>query len=385
MEISTAAPSSENRSAIGSRLNSVQGLRATAALLVVWAHSIDAAEFSAVPRQAKFFHLGNFGAVGLDIFFILSGFIMVQVVRRNTNGAGFPTARRFLSRRITRIFPLYWVLTLVVVLEQQWGRYKVPWHAVNWVPTIFLLPSVPSPHDPSNAPLLWLGWSLMFEIYFYLVLTAFLLWKPRSAVRNTIAFLCAMVVVGACIGIRRPFLVLWMNPVVLEFVFGCVVGLAYGANASWLREKKTAYALTAIGLVLLLASIFIGYGQASESSAIMTGHACWLRVGLWGIPAALMVAGIIFLNPAMLSFPARLLVFLGDASYSIYLCTIPVRSVVEHFWRWFGVLGPDTGVFLGMLFCTAVGVLCYLLLERPMMHFFHNWYKPIPFRSAAAA
>ena len=79
----------------------------------------------------------------------------------------------------------------------------------------------------------------------------------------------------------------------------------------------------------------------------------------------------------MRSAPARLLVFLGDASYSIYLCTIPSRSVVEHFWRFFGKFGADTGVFLGAR-SALVGVMCYLFLERPLMRAFHNWYKPIP-------
>lgn len=378
MATGAAVPSTANRSAIGGRISSVQALRAIAALLVVWAHSIDAAKFGAIPRQAGFFHLENFGAVGLDIFFILSGFIMVQVVQRIRETTGPAAARHFLSRRITRIFPLYWILTGILILEQQWGRHKVPWHAVNWVPTLFLLPSIPSAQDSANVPLLWLGWSLMFEMYFYLVLAAFLLFKPRNAIRNTVMFLCAMVIAGLFIGIRRQLLVLWMNPVGLEFVFGCIVGLAYTRGISR-AVKSVAPALALAGAGLMIASIFTGYGNASESSAIMTGHDCWLRVGMWGIPAALFVAGIVFGNPTMRSLPARLLVFLGDASYSIYLCTIPARSVVEHFSQFFSALGPDMDVLFGLIFCTAVGVICYLLLERPMMRFFHNWYKPIPF------
>ena len=80
----------------------------------------------------------------------------------------------------------------------------------------------------------------------------------------------------------------------------------------------------------------------------------------------------------MQSRPARLLVFLGDASYSIYLCTNPARSMVEHFWRYVGRWGGDVGILLCILVCTLVGVVCYLVLERPMMRFFHNWYKPLP-------
>ncbi len=366
---------------LGSRLLSVQALRAVAALLIIWVHSIDAAEFFSTPRQSTFFHLGNFGACGLDIFFVISGFIVSQVAVRaadRNKSRPFGSGSEFLSKRITRIFPLYWILTLVVVLEQQLGRYKVPWHSVNWLPTLLLLPSIPSKVDPMNAPLLWLGWSLMFEMYFYLVLTIFMVFTPRSLVRITTLFLCAMVIAGTIVDIHRPLLVIWMNPIVLEFVFGCLIGLMFSQRTLTSRTRTTGVWISAMGAFWLAVTVFTGYGNASEARSIMSGHDCWLRVGVWGVPAALLVGGGIFWNPKMRSAPARLLVFLGDASYSIYLCTIPSRSFVEHFWGFFGGFGADIGVFLGALFCTIVGVICYLLLERPLMRAFHNWYKPIP-------
>lgn len=363
----------------GTRLLSVQALRAVAALLVVWAHSIDAAEHVSLPAQSCFFYWENFGSCGLDIFFVISGFIVSLVAARaatQTSSQNKNPARHFLSRRITRIFPLYWILTLVVILESELGRYKVPWHHVPWLPTILLLPSF---HPFIAQPLLWLGWSLIFEIYFYLILTAFLVWTPRFVLRNTAIFLCGMVAVGALIGIHRPLLILWMNPMILEFVFGCMVGMLYAQRTDSMAKAGRWVAL--LGALLLAATIFTGYGQASEAGYILAGQDCWLRVTVWGIPSALLVGGAIFWNPALRSLPARLLVFLGDASYSIYLCTIPARSVVIHFWRIFGSLGADMGVFFGALFCTVVGVLCYFFVERPLMRFFHNWNKPLPFHA----
>jgi exopolysaccharide production protein ExoZ len=381
----TKLPRMQGSSAVSSRLLSVQALRAVGALLVVWVHSIDAAETFTVTRQGKFFHWDNFGACGVDIFFVISGFIVSQVAGRSAlQSIARPSsaARGFLTRRITRIFPLYWILTFAVILELELGRHKIHWHSVRWLPTLLLLPSL---HYPRNAPLLSLGWSLMFEVYFYLILTAVMAWRPRSLVRDTVIFLCGMVAVGTLASIHRPLLALWMNPVILEFVFGCMIGLLFSrvgvVPAKWTRAGAV---LAVLGAVLLAATIFTGYGNASEQDWIMAGHYCWLRVGVWGVPSALLVGGTIFWNPAMRSLPARVLVFLGDASYSIYLCTIPARSVVEHFWKVFSSFGADTGVFLGTMFCTAVGVICYLLIERPMMRAFHNWYKPIPFRSTMA-
>jgi peptidoglycan/LPS O-acetylase OafA/YrhL len=369
----------------GDRLLSVQALRAVGALLVVWTHSIDAAEYFSVPRQGRFFHWEGFGASGLDIFFVISGFIVSLVAARaadRKNASGPSAARHFLSRRITRIFPLYWILTIVVVLVRELGGHKIVWHSVSWLPTLFLLPS---PHYPLGMPLLSLGWSLVFEFYFYLVLAVFLFWTPRFVVRNTSVFLCGMVAVGAIIGFRRPLLILWMNPMLLEFVFGCLIGLLFaGRRSAGISASMSGRWLAVLGACLLAATIFTGYGAANYQGMVLNGLSSWLRVGVWGVPSAFLVGGVIFWAPAMRSFPARLLVFLGDASYSIYLCTIPARSVVEHFWRTFGRFGADNGVFFGALFCMAVGVVCYLLIERPLMRFFHNWYKPIPFHTTPA-
>jgi peptidoglycan/LPS O-acetylase OafA/YrhL len=370
---------------VDARLLSVQALRAIAALLVVWVHSIDAAEFFSSPRQSRFFHWENYGACGVDIFFAISGFIVSQVAVRLADRnpeALHATARQFLTRRITRIYPLYWILTAVVIAIGELGRYHIRWHSFHWLPTLLLLPSF---HALGNAPALSLGWSLMFEMYFYLILTVFMVWTPRSLVRNTIVFLSGMVLLGIFVNIHRPLIVIWMNPMVLEFVFGCLIGLIFSHTIVTPRTRKIGIWIAIVGATLLAATIFTGYGQASEQDWILAGYDCWLRVGVWGMPAALLVGGMIFWNPKMRSAPARLLVFLGDASYSIYLCTIPSRSIVEHFWRFFGRFGADAGVFLGAVFCTAVGVICYLLLERPLMRAFHNWYKPIPLHKRCAA
>jgi len=380
-----ASDSSRKTRHVDGRLLSVQALRAIAALLVVSVHSIDAAELYSSPRQSRFFHWGNYGACGVDIFFAISGFIVSQVAVRMADRnpeAPSTTALQFLTRRITRIYPLYWILTAVVIAMEELGRHHTEWHSFHWLPTLLLLPSLQA---LGNAPALSLGWSLMFEMYFYLILTIFMVWTPRSLVRNTVAFLCGMVILGTLVNIHRPLIVIWMNPIVLEFVFGCLIGLIFSRSTVNVKTRTIGFWVAAIGAVSLAATIFTGYGLASEQDWILAGYYSWLRVGVWGVPATLLVGGVIFWNPKMRSAPARLLVFLGDASYSVYLCTIPSRSFVEHFWRFFGKFGADTGVFLGALFCIVVGVICYLALERPLMRAFHNWYKPIPLQKRPAA
>ncbi|MHB1935906.1 MAG: acyltransferase family protein [Acidobacteriaceae bacterium] len=383
---STAAP-------LG-KIDIVQGLRAVAVLLVVWTHSIIAVGYHSTTRQGAFFHLKSFGACGLDIFFVISGFIVSLVATRAATG-NQSSAGTFLSRRFTRIFPLYWILTVVVILEAQLGRYPIRWHQVPWLPTLFLLPGW---HCPVPPLVLSLGWSLLFEIYFYLVLALWMSVSPRHLARNTIAFLAIMVALGIIVGIRRPLLIIWANPIALEFLFGCLIAQA----VTWVsatapenrrgiptqearRVRAVGRCLAALGAIALAATIFTGYGSASEASSIMAGLDGWLRVALWGVPSGLLVLGAILWRPAMQSMAARVLVLLGDASYSIYLCTNPARSMVEHFWRLFGHWGGDVGVLLCLLACVVIGVLCYLAVERPIMRFFHNWYKRLPFSTGPGA
>jgi exopolysaccharide production protein ExoZ len=369
------------------KLASVQGLRAVAALLVVWTHSIDAAEAYGPTRQAGFFHLAGFGACGLDIFFVISGFIVSLVAARAVEKKE-QSAGQFLSRRFTRIYPLYWILTAVVILEAELGRHPMVWHSVPWLPTVLLLPSITY---PLASPVLSLGWSLVFEMYFYFVLAAWMALAPRHLVRGTILFLAGMVSLGTAMGFKRPLLVLWANPVLLEFLFGCLVGVAYarlrgsGAGSERLHHvAKIGAWLTAIGAAALTVTLFTGYGTANFQGLVLNGESSWLRVGVWGVPSVLLVLGAVLWSPAMQSLPARILVFLGDASYSIYLCTIPARSFAEHFWRAIARWGGDAGIVLCGLICTAAGVICYLVLERPLMRYFHNWYKQLPFRSRPA-
>ncbi len=388
---SAPAPRELTAAPVG-KIDIVQGLRAVAVLLVVWTHSIVAAGYHSNPRQGTFFYLRSFGACGLDIFFVISGFI-VSLVATRAVAKHQGSARTFLSRRVTRIFPLYWILTVVIVLEAQLGRYPILWHQVPWLPTLFLLPGW---HYPVPPLVLSLGWSLLFEIYFYLVLAVWMRVSPRHLVRNTVAFLAGMVALGVIVGVHHPLLVIWSNPVALEFLFGCLIAQVVthiaandtGSHSGFpLRAARLARTLgpwlAALGAIALAATIFTGYGNASEASSILAGRDGWLRVGVWGVPSALLVLGAVLWRPAMQSMPARLLVFLGDASYSIYLCTNPARSMVEHFWRYFGRWGGDAGVLLCLLACLAVGIVCYLAVERPLMRFFHNWYKQLPFSAGS--
>lgn len=192
------------------RFNNVQVLRATAASMVVLAHS---GCVMYVPSEVFIL-----GASGVDIFFVISGFIICQPAARPHDGALY-----FLMRRWWRIFPLYWIVMAVsVALAVSFGINWAPWmsgrhSAVEYV----LLLTTENRYVPQ-------AWSLVFELYFYASLALVLFLAPAGRFYRTLAVWIAaqivLVALGGPSGAPPP------NALCLEFALGCVV--------AWLNERN---------------------------------------------------------------------------------------------------------------------------------------------------
>jgi peptidoglycan/LPS O-acetylase OafA/YrhL len=216
--------------------------------------------------------------------------------------------------------------------------------------------------DGWGAPLLGVGWTLNYEVFFY-SLFGLLIMLSRRAVVLVIA-----VFFGVLIAIRQfypatpnPF-AYWFNPLIIEFVFGMAIALAYRDGVRippWLQ-----WPLIAAGLGLL------GY---SWSQAHFFSPDSGLRVFYWGLPAILIVGSFALAAkrvPQNLFW--RVSGFLGDASYSIYLVHtlalgLPVlilgRFIPPADWPWFYVVA--------ILLATMIpSILCYLFIEKPMIDYF---------------
>src|SRR6185503_159586 len=152
------------------KLNSIQVLRTMAALLVVYAHAIDVQIQFSVSYQQHFFYLGDFGAIGVDLFFVISGFIITYVADQYK---GTKQGLHFLAKRFKRINPVYYLASLIafgVYVLHLWKnaelyRIRMDKTLHSIADTLFILP-------PSGAyynPLLALGWTLGFEWLFYLL------------------------------------------------------------------------------------------------------------------------------------------------------------------------------------------------------------------------
>ena len=205
------------------KINNVQALRGFAALLVVFGHT----EF-ALPGMRPF------GTFGVDIFFCISGFIMAMIVDRNPE--------KFLLRRLIRILPLYWTATLGVwllaVVKPQWMMHTTP----NWRDLLLSLLFIPfykgGGVDP--RPVLFVGWTLNFEMYFYVVLAVCLRLTRRHA--TAYAALAVFLLMLACrfSGLQSAWARVYGDLLVLEFALGIGGGHARGGQRGDWRDRTIA-------------------------------------------------------------------------------------------------------------------------------------------------
>jgi exopolysaccharide production protein ExoZ len=334
------------------RLLTLQVTRGVAANLVVLSHlSIVSAKYTGGQIFPTF---SFYGIAGVDIFFVLSGFIMVVVAGK---GIG---AIEFLWRRAARIYPPYWLVSLVVLAvslaEPTWVNSSIQGPISLW--RSFLL--VPD----SNLPLLAVGWTLVYEVYFYLVFSIFL------ALRIPILFgllgwalvLLMVKILGGDYGASLPLLHVWTNPLTAEFMMGAVIGVLYDHK----KMHRAAWA-GALGLATLVASIvFVAPGIKLANSVYLDA---W-RVVLFGMPAALIVYWLVALEQRAVQMPARLLVAVGDWSYATYLTHVLVLSALGRIIYTRappGAISTIVLIVVGFLIVNLVGALVFRFFELPTL------------------
>jgi exopolysaccharide production protein ExoZ len=345
----------------------LQILRAVAALLVVYAHSIDIVEAHRIPKQIGFYYLENFGACGVDIFFAISGFILSTVILR-TKPETPHKAFDFIMRRYIRILPIYWLISLYY-LGSAVKRGTLT--ASRFLNSYLLLPSL---HYPMREPFVSLGWTLIFEMFFYYVLTINLLFSKRAVVSRAILTILAFIGIGTIVGFQKPILILVANPINIEFILGGCIALIYWKVG---RRPVIGAGLLVLGSVALGMTIILGYGNVGDSSLTLNGQASWYRVVRWGLAAAILTAGFVFRSVQVKSGFGRVWVHLGDASYSIYLASALILLYYEHWYRFVMGIPPDLSIFLAVFIVAAVGSAMYSFIERPITQSITRKYQQI--------
>ncbi|MEO6284216.1 MAG: acyltransferase [Dyadobacter sp.] len=332
-----------------SKINSIQVLRGIAALIVTIYHLKDVVKKSD-PFAQELDFLFNSGPAGVALFFVISGFIMVYITR-NTRGS-LTGVYQFIVKRFIRIWPAYVVITVFYYLLQH--RIEPDQASLTELAlSIFFIPASATEPPFYGYATLPVGWSLNYEIYFYLLIAISLCFAKYRWYVFFLLIIVAMVVVPSIFGnfTLKPneardygsaYLNMITNPIVWNFVYGVLLGLIYNNPAlsrgfsAFFSKKWLAATCIALAGWQYVSGFFGGLGPLQ-----------------WGVGSTLLFAAFIFYTKGRtIIFPAWL-VRLGDISFSIYLIHLPVVVAVSYVFSRIGYPVYSTGT---AMFCFSLSL-----------------------------
>ncbi|AXV83652.1 acyltransferase family protein [Ralstonia solanacearum] len=334
-------------------LQSIQALRGFAALYVVVFHSGLALTHPDVPALAWLTtHVIKRGHVGVDVFFVISGFIIAWVAILGPKGPEPPGA--FLVKRAFRLGPPYWLMS---VLHSAWLN---PVSTSVLLTSLAFLPQANADAPYFGYPALYVGWSLNYEAFFYLLCALGLalfgrraLWLVALALFTTtviVPFWHSGVVLGdpeALYPWATPLQAMAANPLVLEFLLGAGLAWLYAAHRHRLTPARARLLLLA-GVIAFVASVI---GPVPKFDLVLRG-----------LPAGALLAGLVAMEHCGALRVPRVAVWLGELSYALYLVH---PSVIEGTHRLVGVLAPE---WLGAQLMHFSVNLALTLLAAALLH-----------------
>lgn len=341
------------------RIANLQALRGVAVMMVVLFHcAATERKYAGDTILPAWLRIGE---SGVDLFFVVSGFVMVMVTRGKFGGAR--EAGWFLYSRATRIYPVYWVyagLAAAVYLVQPTWVNASQGHQVDLLRSFLLVPQ-------EQLPVLLVAWSLVHEMYFYLLFALFML-APENQLPRLLIGWAAIILISALTwwhpGVT-PWARIAAHPLTLEFIAG--------ACAAWWLPKTSGSPSPARlwgGVAISLISLVAAYDRGVLDMPALPR----------AVVMALIYGALVYCAVALEQRCAQRahgwLVHLGDASYTIYLSHVLALAAVGRIWLRAGVSpGPwDNLLWAAMMLVAVVGYgrLGYRWIEKPLVDYFHR-------------
>jgi len=341
------------------KLEWIQSLRGVAVILVVLTHA--RYYFLDTPLWGMAEQVLLPGAMGVDLFFVISGFIMVYTTRDSDGSLGY--AGDFMLKRFARIWPAYAVVTVawLVVAYDGFAFFRDPGNVHNFLLSLSFIPVNPASPLYFNVTLP-LGWTLEFEMYFYVIFAVSLLFKRLRWVALAGWILFTVLAIPSMkreltydvmtnFNFTFGYLNLMTNPIVLEFLAGALIAWLYLQKWFVIRSESLCRHL-----------LFLSIGGALWY--VYSGLANFHGPLKWGAAMALMVLGMALASKTIRLVPPRLLVWLGTISYSLYLTHTTTQAVVTRYVERFGGYTHGwTHIFLTTVIAISVAALAHHLLE----------------------
>lgn len=303
-------------------------------------------------------HVIKRGHVGVDVFFVISGFIVAWVAILGPKGPETPG--EFLVKRAFRLAPPYWLMS---VLHSTWLN---PVSTGVLLSSLAFLPQANVDAPYFGYPALYVGWSLNYEAFFYALCALGLalfgrraLWLVALVLFTTtiiVPFWHSGVVLRdpeALYAWATPLQAMAANPLVLEFLLGAGLAWLYAEH----RQRLTpvmAHVLLAAGLGAFIVSVI---GPVPTFDLLARG-----------LPAGALLIGLVAMEYCGLLRVPRVAVWLGELSYALYLVH---PSVIETTHRLVGVLAPEwigTQLLLfavNLALTLALAALLHRYIEQP--------------------
>lgn len=340
------------------KIESIQILRGLAALSVVMFHY----RFYLVPNGADFTipnKLFGWGSIGVDLFFVISGFIMVFVTNENKSGVG--STLKFLENRLTRILPTYYIILLFAFFTGgAMSTFHYPDKVSNLISALTFHPylSDTAPLYTPKSGMFNVRWTLNYEIYFYIAFAVCLLFKHR--VISLAAWFLAPIITAYLLtssftlstsgyqfhSVLARFLT---NPIILEFGVGVLAGYSY----LFLHKKVHFKSCCLSFLAIIAVSIGITF-KYLHGYSLISAVAFFFLVLIFAIQ-----------NNQILNFAPKFLITLGNVSFSWYLIHVPLASFisgkVEKIYP--NSMHTTTGFILLLVVSIPIAILCHKYLE----------------------
>lgn len=333
-----------------------------AAVLVVVYHLVDAERLYG-QGQALLSGIARLGYAGVDVFFVISGFVMTTIAAgqyRSIKNAGV-----FLARRAIRILPLYWFYTSAVVALLVLAPTAVGtmYHEKSVLASYLLWPQ-------DSFPLLQVGWTLIYEAYFYILMALAISVLNERWVPIFLGAWAAALVSLQSVHVSTPWQAVLANPMGWEFIAGGLIGIY------WKRvPARLGHWCLPVGV-----AGFVG-GAATLSHLGLYDQDALRRALIFGSSSALVVVGLLVREQRRLFKPHRLLRAVGDASYSIYLSHLFVVTAAAHVWgrSHLNTTGLEHVVFITatLVLAIAVGTASFHWLESPASRIFGGLLKKV--------
>lgn len=340
------------------KLINIQYLRAFAALLVVASHAVKELTHSSHANIPDTFNIILLGQFGVDIFFIISGFIMYYVTINNSNSIN--SSIIFLQKRIIRIVPIYWILTIITIaisvfLSQLKNNNYLD---VDYIISSFMFIPALRVSDGNITPVFGLGWTLNYEMFFYCIFAVLLLLPRKYLLLSATVVFSIIVFAGSNIEKSSVITWYWSRPIILEFILGLFIASLF--NKGYLLSRLQ-------GLIVFSSGIFIWI----YSSSLVTASSPEYRFWCWGISASLIVASVM-LTKRMITdqrhtFLSNIGTRVGDASFSLYLSHMFVLRALTMLLpiEFLGSAYSFIYLVLSLLLSLVIAELMFKLIEQP--------------------